>query len=346
MRFQWSPDDRGERPDSTTKDAKGLCDRARGEPVSARGYYRSSGSTTAEVLPARDNRRGMAVACPTDRARLAGRRMTKMKLWMMMFVMVMLTACVLGREDSPTPTCTPGGCYFEWEQCRLQGGTPLGAECRVTGTTARWICGECIGGDAGARTDTGTSRRGHYEVCSTTAECPPGDECTNAFTTHGMACRPLCNDVEGMRCPPEPMVPNTTPSCSRPTMGGWCFIQCLTTDPQCPYGQRCAPTGNGRLGICSTVGMPANPRTYDPCTRDSNCLTGQTCTEVAPGWGFACRPACTMDRNCPQADTGTAIPICARDLQRCYISCTRTNTCPAGQTCVFVNSQDGYCRAQ
>lgn len=331
--------------------------------MSARGYYRSSGSTTAEVLPgrgaevlpARDNRRGMAVACPPCGARLAGRRMM-MKLWMMMFVMV-FAAC--GSESPGTPfvrPCSPGTtltnapfCEEQDRACREVGRTPGRAVCLSTGglnTAWNCQCGEAgtadAGRDSGTGTDTGTAapRRQHYEICESMSDCPNTEACTEAGLTMGRACRPFCStDAD---CPPSTLAPDAVPFCN-PAPANRCFLRCSNSRP-CPPGQRCVNATGSMLGFCSTVGMPVNPRTYDPCTRDENCLTGQACTEMASGWGFACRPSCTMDRNCPQADTGTAVPVCS--AQRCFLRCSDTSMCPTGQRCFVVDAQGGFCRAQ
>lgn len=102
-----------------------------------------------------------------------------------------------------------------------------------------------------------------------------------------------------------------------------------TTEPTTSESSTSSTTGPEP----GTTGQGPDP--YGPCQDDTECEPPGACIPDAG----VCAPPCSRDQDCPDALTGNGVSIECRTLaptgdMGCVITCSASDECPEGMTCV------------
>jgi hypothetical protein len=114
----------------------------------------------------------------------------------------------------------------------------------------------------------------------------------------------------------------------------------VTCDPPCEAGEECI--GGACFGMedsSSSGEPPPTSSDYGPCDM---CAPGEMPVAIMGVDGFCfCSPVCD-GMSCPDANEGTAMPVCALGFKmgapptQCALVCEATEDCPMGASCESV----------
>jgi hypothetical protein len=85
----------------------------------------------------------------------------------------------------------------------------------------------------------------------------------------------------------------------------------------------------------------------EPCSGDSACASGTTCTHVT--WDFGdgalCTKECSSQLDCPSAngDSAHCLDVARDGRFRCYLGCRHSWNCPGSQVCQPLATGDAVC---